>query len=86
MRGLPWQLAGTHALCNAHLLRELLYVQELTGERWPARLNELLLRANELCEAAQRKNIVLGDANKTALRTFYDAILSEGKRRHPARL
>lgn len=26
-----WQLAGTHALCNAHLLRELLYVQGLTG-------------------------------------------------------
>lgn len=81
-----WQLPGTHALCNAHLLRELLYVQELTGERWPARMSELLLRANELREAAQRKNIILGDADKTALRTFYDAILDEGERRHPARL
>ena len=79
-----WQLAGTHALCNADLLRGLLYVQELTGERWPLRMSELLLRANELREAARRKNIVLGD--KAALRTFYDAILSEGKRRHPARL
>lgn len=49
-------------------------------------MSELLLRANELCEAARRKNIVLGDADKAALRTFYDAILSEGERRHPARL
>lgn len=81
-----WQLPGMHALCNAHLLRELLYVQELTGERWPARMRELLLRTNELCEAARRKDIVLGDADKAALRTFCDAILSEGERRHPARL
>ncbi|WP_254926775.1 IS66 family transposase [Janthinobacterium sp. PC23-8] len=81
-----WQLAGRHALCNAHLLRELLYVQELTGERWPARMSELLLRANELCEAARHKNIALGAADVAALRTFYDAILSEGERRHPARL
>lgn len=76
----------THALCNAHLLRKLLYVQELSGERWPARISELLLRANELREAAKHKNIILGDAHKTALRTFYDAILEEGERRHPARL
>jgi len=59
-------------LTQGHLLRELLYVQELTGERWPARMSELLLRANELREAA--------------LRTFYDTILTEGERRHPARL
>lgn len=79
-----WQLDGPHALCNAHLLRELLYVKELTGERWPARMSELLLRANELCEAARRKNIALGAADAAALRTFYDAILAEGERRHPA--
>lgn len=47
-----WQLPGTHALCSAHFLRELLYVQELNGERWLARMSELLLRANELREAA----------------------------------
>ncbi|WP_300751868.1 transposase [Janthinobacterium sp.] len=58
-----WQLDGPHVLCNAHLLRELLYDQELTAERWLARMSELLLRANELCEAARHKNIVLGDVD-----------------------
>ncbi|WP_081611998.1 IS66 family transposase [Janthinobacterium sp. CG3] len=81
-----WQLDGAHALCNAHLLRELLYVKELTGERWPARMSELLLRANELCEAARRQNIALGAAGAAALRTLYDAILAAGERRHPAKL
>ena len=81
-----WQLAGAHALCNAHLLRELLYVKELTGERWPARMSELLLRANELCEAARRQNIALGTAGAAPLRTLYEAILAEGERRHPAKL
>lgn len=33
-----WQLDGSvHALCNVHLLRELVYVQELTGQAWPRR-------------------------------------------------
>ena len=30
-----WQLDCVHALCNAHLLRELVYVKEITGQAWP---------------------------------------------------
>jgi transposase len=50
-----WQLDdGTHALCNAHLLRELVYVQELTGQAWPKAMANLLLNANKLCEALRQ--------------------------------
>jgi transposase len=34
---------ATHALCNAHLLRELRYFEEATdGHRWPVKLREVL--------------------------------------------
>lgn len=33
-----WKLDDSiHALCNAHLLRELVYVKEITGQQWPSR-------------------------------------------------
>lgn len=35
-----------HALCNAHRLRELGYVTELTSQQWPASMMQLLLGAN----------------------------------------
>ncbi|MGK5024513.1 IS66 family transposase [Janthinobacterium sp. RB2R34] len=41
-----WKLDdGLHALCNAHLLQELVYAQEVTGQDWPAAMAELLLNA-----------------------------------------
>jgi len=40
-----WKLdSGLHALCNAHLLRELTYVQQLTGQAWPSNMTNLLRR------------------------------------------
>ncbi len=35
-----------HVLCNAHRLRELGYVKELTSQQWPASMMQLLLGAN----------------------------------------
>jgi transposase len=33
-----WKLDCEHALCNAHLLRELTFLHETTGQRWPKRM------------------------------------------------
>jgi transposase len=55
-----WQLDCIHALCNAHLLRELVYVQELTGQVWPQRMKDFLLNANDICgefQASCRLNV-----------------------------
>jgi hypothetical protein len=45
---------ATHALCNAHLLRELRYFEAATdGHRWPIKLREILVDAKKAVEAAR---------------------------------
>lgn len=79
-----WQLdEGPHALCNAHLLRELAYVQQLTGQTWPAAMTALLLNAQRLTEAARRQQRPLGTSIAAAFATVYDAIVREGEQVHP---
>lgn len=78
-----WQFDCIHALCNAHLLRELVYVKELTGELWPQRMIDCLLNANTLCEAAREQQHWLSTADIAALEALYDEILSEGEQLHP---
>ena len=79
-----WKLDdGLHALCNAHLLRELVYLQQVTGQRWPTALAEMLLNAQRLTVAARQKQQTL-DANTIAAFTaVYDDIVREGEQLHP---
>jgi len=35
--------ACVHALCNAHLIRELIFIEETTGQRWANEMIELLV-------------------------------------------
>jgi transposase len=79
-----WSLDCVHALCNAHLLRELVYVKELTGQVWPEQMMGFLCQANDLCEAARQKNIPLSTTDTAAFVTVYQKILSEGERLNPA--
>lgn len=78
-----WQLDCLHALCNAHLLRELVYVKELTAQDWPQHMTDLLLDANKICEAARAQKVAFTTKDVTAFGTLYDAILHEGERLHP---
>ena len=79
-----WKLDGSiHALCNAHLLRELVYVKEITGQAWPDAMTNLLLNANKLCEAARQKQAIFSAADVAAFRTLYDAIVNEGEQLNP---
>jgi transposase len=79
-----WQLDDcVHALCNAHLLRELVYVEEITGQAWPGTMRQMLLEANTLCEAARQRGFTLSDADYAAFSTLYHGILCEGERCHP---
>ena len=79
-----WRLEDSvHALCNAHLLRELLYVKESTGQAWPQAMSNLLLSANQLCTAARQQQIAFSADDVLAFRTVYDDIVREGERLNP---
>ena len=79
-----WKLDDCiHALCNAHLLRELVYVNELTGQAWPQAMMNFLLSANQLCEAARQKQVAFNSEDIAAFRTIYDAIVDEGEQLNP---
>ena len=79
-----WQLDCVHALCNAHLLRELVFLLESTGQAWNQRMIDLLLEANKACEAARQQNekALAPDRVKQIL-ADYQAILREGETAHP---
>jgi transposase len=73
-----------HSLCNAHLLRDLTAVSELTRQQWPARLMALLLKIKANVERAVAK----GQAQLTARRrkTFtaeYNHLVQSGLRANP---
>ena len=72
-----------HALCNAHLLRELLYVKKSTGQAWPQKMSDLLLNANQLCTAARQRQIEFSTDDVLAFRTVYDDIVREGELLNP---
>ena len=79
-----WRLDGSvHALCNAHLLRELLYIKETTGQAWAQDMSDFLLNANKLCAAAREKQRVFDTDQVRAFRTVYDGIVREGEHLNP---
>ena len=79
-----WQLDCVHALCNAHLLRELVFLLETTGQAWNKRMIDLLLEANETCQAArQQGEKALAPERIKQVRADYQAILHDGEAAHP---
>jgi len=80
-----WTLENClHALCNAHLLRELTFQRETTRQRWPKRMIDLLIRSRDYCAAARK-------TGETALSAWrirrifrdYKAILDKALIRNP---
>jgi transposase len=78
-----WQLDCIHALCNAHLLRELVYVKDITTQAWPQQMMDLLLNANELCESARQHEIELPAEDIAIYLALYEMILREGELANP---
>ena len=48
-----YRYSCTHALCNAHHLRELTYAEEVDGQQWAKTLRELLLEMNRAIEQSK---------------------------------
>jgi len=82
-----WKLDDAlHALCNAHLLRELVYAQEITGQDWPTAMSELLLNAQPLSAAAQQQGRPFDAPAIAAFATVYNDIVREGEQQNPLQI
>ncbi len=77
-------LAGWYALCNAHLLRELIGVYEDTQQRWAQQLIKLLLRMQAaVAEARAAGQTELPPRQRAGFEAAYSRILNDGTRAHP---
>ncbi len=65
-----------HALCNAHLLRDLRYLQERHEQAWAKDLEELLLEAKTACEAVSPE--LLSSECQEAFICRYGSIIEQG--------
>ena len=75
--------ACTHGLCNAHHLRELIYLEESTEQTWPRKMIDFLLRAKTEADAAKLAQRPLASTQITGLRRQYKAILAQGEADNP---
>ena len=73
----------THGLCNAHHLRELIFLEETTEQTWPRKMIDFLLRAKDRADAAKLAQRPLARGQLSALRGQYNAILAQGERNNP---
>lgn len=70
-----------HALCNAHLLRDLVALEEETKAPWAGAMQTLLREGNTAAQQARSQGAARVEAE--ALRARYDALLEEGRSAHP---
>jgi transposase len=76
----------SHALCNAHHLRELNYCEELTGHWWPVELRRVLLDAKDAVADAQAAGLAaLEPAQLAGLQARYDEQVKNGLDAWPVR-
>ena len=72
-----------HALCNAHLLRDLVAVEEETKAAWAGAMCTLLRQIKASAAEARQAGAQIDPARVEAYRARYDALLVEGRGAHP---
>ena len=70
-----------HSLCNAHLLRELIFLSENHDQQWAQKMIDLLVRIKILVD--QSDSGVLTSQWQGRLRKQYRQIIEEGMNLHP---
>jgi transposase len=80
-----YQFPGVeHGLCNAHHLRELLFVHEQYEQDWADDLSKLLVEIKEACELAeQRGRQALSQTQIVDFESRYDRLLEAGYGANP---
>lgn len=74
----------SHGLCNAHHLRELIAMAELTGQDWPVALGELLVELHVTVQQAKAAGKTrLTGRTLAPFTTGYDTLIATGKQLNP---
>jgi transposase len=77
-------LAAKHALCNAHLLRELIFLVERYLQNWASVMLQLLLEIKQAVESATLLGLTALPADQlTAFELRYDQIVTQGLLANP---
>jgi transposase len=80
-----FQYEFRHALCNAHHLRVLLFLQERYPQKWIEPLIVLLLKIKQKVERVQKTGQTrLSKRQATVFSTQYDRLIQQGLRANPA--
>jgi transposase len=75
----------THALCNAHHLRELKALIDIEKEAWVRKMSRLLVKmAHAVARAVAKGQSVLAERQRRRFEAAYDAILAQGLAFHQA--
>ncbi len=78
------KLPGLYALCNAHLLRELIGLHEDTGQAWVQKLIRLLLRMKAaVAQARAAGQTALSPRQCAGYEAAYTRWVNEGSRANP---
>lgn len=76
----------SHALCNAHLLRELNYCADVTEQHWPVTLRQVLVDGKKAVAATKADGKTTLDTEQLeALSARYDAGVAQGLAAFPQR-
>jgi len=78
-----WKYLCTHSLCNAHHLRELIFIAEQYRQGWASRMKRLLLRIKEMVDKCKEQSLP-----ERIIRRFeqeYEQIVKDRLRSNPKR-
>ena len=78
-----FKLACNHGLCNAHHLRELTGIHELTEQQWPQELRELLLEIKKTVEQRKASAVALTAKEIRSFEHRYELIIEKGYLENP---
>jgi transposase len=73
-----------HVRCNAHHLRELIFIEEQYEQEWAEKMSELLVEIKEAVEEAKKQEqIALTDRQQTDFEARYDQVIAQGLEANP---
>jgi transposase len=70
--------ACLHGLCNAHHLRELIWLEETLGQTWTTELIALLRDAKALADQSKEQQQIVGTAQIATFRVNFEHLIAAG--------